>query len=434
MKYKNYIKYIVIIALLLFLVPIIYIIEPVIGEEKTIVSYAAKKDMVQSVIVNGTVEAKDKEEITVNDGQLVKKLYTEIGSRVNKGDVLFTLDSSNLEKDIKSKELELKEAELEFENIKSMSLEKDAAEKKLALKEMQYSIMELKIGIDKMEERLELDKEMYGKGHLSKKEIEDEEFNYNKALKELELLENKYELEKEKNSEFELNYYKDKRDKEEILLKNIEIIKLQLDELDKKSKELNTASINGKIVHLELKEGEEVNSFGPHILIYDLSELFVDIMISQRYASSITIGDTAEITIEGIKENILYGSIFNIEEIADSEDSRGKESSLRVKIKVNNPTTDIKVGYKADVKLVFNSRDNAVTVDYRAIVKDREDNKFIYILKDGIASKTYVETGINNDFEVEITKGVIGGDSYIVNPSDSMREKSSFRLWRYEIR
>lgn len=434
MKYKSYIKLILAIILILFLVPIIFIMEPIIREEKTIVSYAAKKDLVQSVMADGIVEASDKEEITVNNGQLIKKLYVEKDGSVNKGEVLFILDQNSLSKDIKSKEIELKKAELELENIKALSLEKDNTEKQLALKEMEFNVMKLKASVDEMSENLDMSRTMYGKGHLSKKEMETVQYNYNKALAEFELLENRYEMEKEKNKEFVLNYDKNKKDKEEILYKNIEIIKLQLDELNNKAKETNTASINGKIIHIELKEGDKVNSIGPHILIYDLSELFIDITISQKYASNIQTGDIAEITMEGIKEDKLYGSVYSIEEIADVEYSQGRDTGLRVKVKINNPSPDIKVGYRADVKLIFNSKENAVAVDYRAIVKDRENNKFIYIIKDGIANRTYVETGINNDFEVEITKGVIKGDQYIVNPSEKMREKNSFRLWRYEMR
>ncbi|MPM39824.1 hypothetical protein SDC9_86460 [bioreactor metagenome] len=434
MKFKSYIKFVLAVVLILFITSVVYIIEPAMRLEKTSVSYAAKRDLVQSIVVNGTVEAKAREDITVAGGQLIKKLYIEKSSIVNKGDTLFEIDDNSLEMNIKSKEIELKKAELELQTARTSNLEKDNAQNMLALEESELNIMKLRANIEEIKENLDVSRSMYEKGYLSKKDLEVEEYNYKKASAELKLMEKEFELDKEKNEEFALNYDKNKRNDEESLSNNIELIKLQLRELYNKAKETNTASIDGKVINLELKEGEKVNSNGPHISIYDLSELYIDMVVNQRYASYIKLGDIAEITMPGVEKNKLYGSVYSIDEIASPDTYSGRETGLKVKVQINNPDPVAKVGYKASVKLIFNSKENAVTVDYRAIVKDRDDNEFIYILKDGIANKTYVETGIKTDFDVEITKGVISRDQYIVNPSERMREKNSFRLWRYEIK
>lgn len=433
MKFNTYLKYVFTIISVLFLSFILYAINPAIGDDRTQVSYAVKKGLAQSIMVNGIVAAREKEEITVDRGKIVKKLYVEESSIVNKGDLLFETDESDLIMDVKRKQLELINAELELENIKDMRLEKENRDNELALKELEFDIITKKENLKDLEENYHVNKELFEKGFLSKKDLEAEEVKYNKALTELELMENRYALEKDKVEEFALNYDKRKNEKIDMLTRKIELLKFELSELYKKRKETNTAGINGEIVYLDLKEGENVSSTGPHIIIYDLSELYIDLVVEQRYASYLKVGDAAEITIPGLVEDKIYGNIYSIDNVILGE-SIDKAPGINVKVKINKPDKNIKVGYRANVKLIFNSKENAVCVDYRAIVSDRYENEFVYVLKDGIATRTYVETGIRNDFEVEITKGLIEGDQYIMNPSEKMREKDSFRLWRYEIR
>jgi len=433
MKFNTYLKYVFTIISVLFLSFILYAINPAIGDDRTQVSYAVKKGLAQSIMVNGIVAAREKEEITVDRGKIVKKLYVEESSIVNKGDLLFETDESDLIMDVKRKQLELINAELELENIKDMRLEKENRDNELALKELEFDIITKKENLKDLEENYHVNKELFEKGFLSKKDLEAEEIKYNKALTELELMENRYALEKDKVEEFALNYDKRKNEKIDMLTRKIELLKLELSELYKERKETNTAGINGEIVYLDLKEGENVSSTGPHIIIYDLSELYIDLVVEQRYASYLKVGDAAEITIPGLVEDKIYGNIYSIDNVILGE-SIDKAPGINVKVKINKPDKNIRVGYRANVKLIFNSKENAVCVDYRAIVSDRYENEFVYVLKDGIATRTYVETGIRNDFEVEITKGLIEGDQYIMNPSEKMREKDSFRLWRYEIR
>jgi len=433
MKFNTYLKYVFTIISVLFLSFILYAINPAIGDDRTQVYYAVKKGLAQSIMVNGIVAAKEKEVISVDRGKIVKKLYVEESSIVNKGDLLFETDESDLIMDIKRKELELINAEQELENIKDMRLEKENRDNELALKELEYNIIAKKENLKDLEENYHVNKELFEKGFLSKKDLEAEENKYNKALTELELLENRYALEKAKVEEFILNYDKRKNEKIDMLTRKIELLKLELSELHKKRKETNTAGINGEIVYLDLKEGENVSSTGPHIIIYDLSELYIDLVVEQRYASYLKVGDAAEITISGLVEDKIYGNIYSIDNVILGESSYDAPG-INVKVKIYKPDKNIRVGYRANVKLIFNSKENAVCVDYRAIVSDRYENEFVYVLKDGIATRTYVETGIRNDFEVEITKGLIEGDQYIMNPTEKMREKDSFRLWRYEIR
>lgn len=433
MKFNTYVKYVLTIIIILFISFILYAINPVIGDGRAQVSYAVKKDLAQSIMVNGVVTAKDKEEISVERGKTVKRLFVEDNSIVNKGDLLFETDESDLLVDVKRKELELIDAQQELESIKDMGLEKENRDNELALKELEYDLIAKKEDLKELEENYNMNKELYEKGFLSKKDLEAEEYKYNKALTELELLENRYELEKNKVEEFVANYDKNKSERIDVLSNKIELLKLELSELYKNGKEENKAGISGEIVNLDLKEGEKVNTTGPHIIIYDLSELYIDIIVEQRYASYLKVRDAAEITIPGLVEDEIYGSIYSIDKVVSGQ-SIDEVPGVNVKVKINNPDKDIKVGYRANVKLIFNSRENVVCVDYRAIVSDRDDNEFVYVVKDGIATRTYVETGIRNDFEVEITKGLIKGDQYILNPSEKMREKDSFRLWRYEIR
>ena len=48
--------------------------------------------------------------------------------------------------------------------------------------------------------------------------------------------------------------------------------------------------------------------------------------------------------------------------------------------------------------------------------------KYVFTVNGNKAVKTFVETGMETDFEIEILKGIKAGDSYVKNPPATLKD------------
>lgn len=74
----------------------------------------SRADISDSISATGTVESLDSQKVYSSLSYPVKELYVEVGDTVKAGDLLCELDSTQLEKDIQSKELALQSANLQI--------------------------------------------------------------------------------------------------------------------------------------------------------------------------------------------------------------------------------------------------------------------------------------------------------------------------------
>ncbi|MGE5631483.1 MAG: hypothetical protein ACM3TR_10350 [Caulobacteraceae bacterium] len=89
---------------------------------------------------------------------------------------------------------------------------------------------------------------------------------------------------------------------------------------------------------------------------------------------------------------------------------------------------------KINLTVSFDKYDNPKSKSVVGIIPGTDEKLKDEVIKDDMATKIPVRTGVETSFEVEILEGLIKGDKYIVNPPEDMQEKGSVRIWgwRYE--
>ena len=98
-------------------------------------------------------------------------------------------------------------------------------------------------------------------------------------------------------------------------------------------------------------------------------------------------------------------------------------------ITINNVDEQIKVGYEADVEIALEEKENSVAVNFEVIQTDEEGKKYLFILENDIAKKRIVETGLETDFEIEITSGLKEGEKYITNPPEGLQDGETVKIF-----
>jgi multidrug resistance efflux pump len=398
---------------------------------KIIVTRAYKSTMGQTINLKGYIEPNAKQEIILDKNQKVSEVYVREGQEVKAGDLLFMLDETDSAYRLKSEELSLKAAKSELSNL----LKSENKDKKDLIFGVTEAEMEYKTAIDNFNDaknNYENNMKLYSGGFISKEELDVSIRNLSKQEGTMKLL----ELQQDKAREA-LNHYGDERQQQIDKLKsNIELIEMNIANLNSKIDISSKALINGRVTRCKLQAGQYPSDENLKVEIYDLSKYVINTYIKQNEAVQLVKGQKASITITGLEEKTYLGTVIDVEDTATLSQSNSKIPMVRVKIAVDEPDKNIKVGFEIKVSLDLNIRTDIVTVDFQGIVEDQNGNKFVYMFKDNTAVRKLVKTGVEDGFTVEIIEGLIQGDQYILNPPERVQKETSFKLWSwgYELK
>lgn len=398
---------------------------------KVIISTAQKKNLAQTVNVDGVVEPNKKQVINLDTTQKVLEVFTVEGQEVESGDLILKLDSSDNQYRLSVEEINLKLAERELSKaLKNEKVDKKDAE--YSYKQAEIAFADAKTELVSAQNSMVADKLLFEKGAISKSK-------YEESQKNVKSLENKVSLkamELDRADQSLDNFDLDKDEKIFKLRSNISLIQENINNLKSKVDADSRANISGRVVKLEVEADQYPSSESSQILIYDMSKHIVNIQLKQQEALYVKEGMTAKIKVKGLDEKEYKGTVIDVDDVAMTSASGGKGSKVNVKIGIDNPDERIKIGYDVEVKIDLSIKTEAVVVNFESIIQDNDGKKYIYYVEDNLASKRPVATGIETSYEVEITEGIIQGDRYVVNPPEKMQEKKSMKIWgwRYELK
>lgn len=205
------------------------------------------------------------------------------------------------------------------------------------------------------------------------------------------------------------------------------------------------APIDGTISKLNVELGERVvgtmQMAGTEMMrIANLSNMQVEVDVNENDIVSLSEGDTALIEIDAFRKKIFKGIVT---EIASSSESAGqsleKVTNFTVKINIlpdsysdvdiRNKTlpTPFRPGMTANVTIQTKRVENVLSVPILAVtvrqasnpkdsVSNQDDEEVVFLFKDGKAVKQVIERGIQDDYYIQIKKGLTEGQKVISGP------------------
>ncbi len=397
---------------------------------KVIIKRAHEMNFADTAYYKGRIEPLRKQTIHLDPEIKVREVFAVEGQTLKAGDAVLELDDEALSYKLRLEEIDMELAEKELAGL----TEGVNSEKKDLEFEIRKLRKELEVEVHALEElhqKHQRDKRMLESGIIAQESLDASANAVKKQESKISLL----ELELERLNDAYARQDKERQDKIYRLNRELEKIGENIKNL-KKLKDIDTrAGIDGRLVKMDISNGEYPTDENSTILIYDFSKYTLVMDVKQRDAVHLRKGMTAEITLTGMEDKKYKGTVEEIDEIADNANADGT-AKIRTVVVIDNPDESIKVGYEAEVKLALNMKSEAVVVEYESIIQDKDDSKYIYYVHDNFAVKRPVRTGMDNGFYVEILEGIIAGDQYVLNPPEDMLEKSSVRIWgwRYEFK
>ncbi len=206
------------------------------------------------------------------------------------------------------------------------------------------------------------------------------------------------------------------------------------------------APISGRIVQKNAQEGEVVitgtmNNPGSVIAILaDLSEVLVEADVGETEVVKVRVGQSAEIRVDAIPDAVFKGSVV---EIGSSASQRAGVSTgiryFKVKIAIIAPDERLRPGMTAQVDIITSALRQALSVPVQSVVErtaeelvkgrksrvsgpsDALKDKFVFVVRDGVAEAVKVTTGISNATHVAVLSGLKGGESIVTGPFRTLR-------------
>jgi membrane fusion protein (multidrug efflux system) len=154
--------------------------------------------------------------------------------------------------------------------------------------------------------------------------------------------------------------------------------------------------------------GDYVKDGADLVNIEDLSQVWLDFRLPERFIARVKPGQTVDVTLDAIPGRRFTGKIEALDSLIDAN---GR--SLLVRARLDNPGGVLKSGLFARTRIVFSRRENAMVVPEEALVP-QGGKQFVFKVVDGangkISKRIEAQIGLRLPGKVEILDGLAVGD------------------------
>lgn len=181
---------------------------------------------------------------------------------------------------------------------------------------------------------------------------------------------------------------------------DIEVLKAQI------SKTQIIAPFDGTVGLKNISEGSYVTPGTQIAKIQQTDPMKLDFSIPEKYSSIVGKGDSIRFTLQGSEEN-FGGKIYAIEPKIEMS-----TRSVQLRGICSNKKGKLFPGAFAKIELLLKEIPNSILIPTEAIIPELKGQK-VFLYKSGKAQPQKVETGIRTDTQIQITSGLLAGDTVI---------------------
>lgn len=207
------------------------------------------------------------------------------------------------------------------------------------------------------------------------------------------------------------------------------------------------APTNGTISKLSVELGERVvgtmQMTGTEIMrVANLGSMEVEVDVNENDIVKVNVGDSVNVEVDAYLKRIFKGTVTNIANTANSTSSVDQVTNFKVKIHIEESSyqdllkdkpagySPFRPGMTATVDILTNTKRDVVAVPISAIMikkkseinpntpKQDADKKqeVVFVLKNGKAELRAVNTGIQDNVNIEILSGISKDETIITGP------------------
>lgn len=178
--------------------------------------------------------------------------------------------------------------------------------------------------------------------------------------------------------------------------------------------------IEGTITGISVNSGDNISPYVPLATIVTSNQMVLTGNVSENLINSLKVGLAADLQVDSVRDLTLPGTLTFISPV-----SIPTGQFFPVKIALNKADSRLKPGMTASAHLHINDSAN-VTVPTSAVIR-RDGRNFVFVLQDEKAVKVPVQLGLQGDQVTVINQGLKASDTVLVDGNaayDNMPVKS----------
>lgn len=168
--------------------------------------------------------------------------------------------------------------------------------------------------------------------------------------------------------------------------------------------------IDGTVGSINVSLGDTSSPQMPVAVVTKAGDLEVEIMVSESDIPYIETNSKVDVLVEAVSDKAIKGTIKSVSTVADS-----RTRSYSVKIALANSEGRIKSGMFAELNLTTMTKKNVLAVPVHAVVPKGEKTIVYTIDEEQRAKKIEVHTGLENNNYIEISNGLKDGQTVVTD-------------------
>jgi membrane fusion protein (multidrug efflux system) len=178
-----------------------------------------------------------------------------------------------------------------------------------------------------------------------------------------------------------------------------------------------TSPMNGVVTQKFIELGSAVVAKQNLFTIVDFNSLIIKSSVSEELFSKINHGDRLRTKFNAFPEKEFY-TVVTLKYRQIDPVTR----NFPVEMKLVNGTREIMPGMMAELELVTDKRDRALTVQNDVFIVNQKGEKVVYVVKDGVAHQRIVTTGLSNERVTEVISGLSEGEEIVVMGQELLKD------------
>ncbi|WP_077611589.1 efflux RND transporter periplasmic adaptor subunit [Clostridium sp. Marseille-P2415] len=334
-----------------------------------------KGEVVEMLSVSGPVQGTDSVEVVSNLHAEILELPVKEGDRVEKGQLLATLDDKDAKKEV---DIAQNDYDLAVSTYNDKQLE---AENGYAKAKQDY---------DTAKANYDRTLTLFQGGSASQVELETASNTMNDAQREM----STYTL-KDGRPVANESY-------------SLQIEKAAF-ELEQKNEALSntkvTSPITGTVVRVNCKVGrfaDKTDDDKPMFIINNLDVLEMKINVSEYSIGKVAIGQPVDISADILNGETVKGEVTAISPTGEEKGNGSTERVIPTTIRIIDQNTRLIAGITAKAKIELQKAENAWVVPISSLIQQPDDSMAIAVVEQNTVKFIKVKTGVESDIQVEI--------------------------------
>jgi membrane fusion protein, multidrug efflux system len=344
---------------------------------------AAEMPLEQLIVVTGTLAAEQEIILGMKVAGRISELPVDLGSTVQKGDVIARLDTTDFELRVRQSAAALEQARVRL-GLPPAGTNEDVDLERTSL------VREARATMDGTRFRLDRATQLYEKGLMAKSDFDVTNSAYKVA-------EAQYAdaLDEARNRQGVLSQRKSE----------LEIARQQLADT------VLYSPIGGSVRQRSANVGQYVSAGTPVVTLVQMNPVRLRTDVPEREALNIRTGMLVRVTVEGTS-TVHQGRVVRLSPSVDEANR-----TLLVETEIPNPSNVLRPGSFARAEIVASSSQRGLMVPAAAIVSFAGIDR-VFTVRDGKVSEIRIKTGRRTDTGIEVLEGVASGDQVVINPGN----------------